>query len=274
MVIAVALSDAFHLGVLSSRIHQLWALRAGGWLGIGNDPRYSKSRCFDPFPFPDTTESQKQAIREPAEALDALRKQVLAAHPGLTLTGLYNVHEKIRAGLPLTPGEEDVRDRGLVLILGEHHDAIDAAVAAAYGWPADAGAEEVLSRLIALNRERRGEEARGAVRWLRPDYQRPRFGEGGGMGEQVEAAELLSLPSAAAGRPVFPTQPVERVAAVLAILAKSGPPLDAEAIALQFRQGLKVRPAIRAVLVSLARVGEVSTADGGRRFGRRFAALG
>ena len=62
--------------------------------------------------------------------------------------------------------------------------------------------------------------------------------------------------------------------AVLAILAKGGAPLDAEAIALQFRQGLKVRPAIRAVLVSLARVGEVSTADGGRRFGRRFAALG
>jgi SAM-dependent methyltransferase len=274
MVIAVALSDAFHLGVLSSRIHQLWALRAGGWLGIGNDPRYSKSRCFDPFPFPNATESQKEAIREPAEALDALRKQVLAAHPGLTLTGLYNVHEKIRAGLPLTPGEEDVRDRGLVLILGEHHDAIDAAVAAAYGWPVDAGVEEVLSRLIALNRERRGEEARGAVRWLRPDYQRPRFGEGGGMGEQVEAAELLSLPSAVVGRPVFPSQPVERVAAVLAILAKSGAPLDAEAIALQFRQGLKVRPAIRAVLVSLARVGEVSTADGGRRFGRRFAALG
>ena len=60
----------------------------------------------------------------------------------------------------------------------------------------------------------------------------------------------------------------------VAILAKGGAPLDAEAIALQFRQGLKVRPAIRAVLVSLARVGEVSTADGGRRFGRRFTALG
>lgn len=274
MVIAVALSDAFHLGVLSSRIHQFWALRAGGWLGIGNDPRYSKSRCFDPFPFPDATETQKQAIRGPAEALDTLRKQVLAAHPGLTLTGLYNIHEKIRAGLSLTPGDADVRDRGLILILGEHHDAIDAAVAAAYGWPVDAGVEEVLFRLIALNRERRGEEARGEVRWLRPDYQRPRFGKGGDMGEQVEAAELLSLPTAAAGRPVFPIQPVERVAAVLAILAKGGVPLDAEAIALQFRQGLRVRPAIRTVLVSLARVGEVSTADGGTRFGRRFAAQG
>jgi hypothetical protein len=272
MVIAVALSDAFHLGVLSSHFHAIWSLQQGGTLE--DRPRYSKSRCFDPFPFPDATESQKQVIREPAEALDALRKQVLAAHPGLTLTGLYNVHDKIRAGLPLTPGEENLRDRGLVLILGEHHDAIDAAVAAAYGWPVDAGAEDVLSRLVALNRERWSEEARGTVRWLRPDYQRPRFGEGGGMGEQVEAAELLSLPTAAACLPAFPTQPVERVAAVLAVLARGGAPLDAEAIAMQFRQGLKVRPAIRAVLVSLARVGEVSTADGGRRFGRRFAAQG
>jgi SAM-dependent methyltransferase len=49
MVVAVASDDAFHLGVLSSHIHVVWALRAGGWLGIGNDPRYSKSRCFDPF---------------------------------------------------------------------------------------------------------------------------------------------------------------------------------------------------------------------------------
>ena len=91
--------------------------------------------------------------------------------------------------MPLTARDEDVRDRGLVLILGEHHDAIDAAVAAAYGWPAAAGTEEVLSRLVVLNRERRGEEARGALRWLRPDYQRPRFGEGGGMGEQIAAAD-------------------------------------------------------------------------------------
>lgn len=44
MLIAVGSEDAFNLGVLSSRIHGTWALRAGGWLGVGNDPRYSKSR--------------------------------------------------------------------------------------------------------------------------------------------------------------------------------------------------------------------------------------
>ena len=43
MLMRIASDDAFHLGVLSSRIHVTWALRAGGWLGVGNDPRYSKS---------------------------------------------------------------------------------------------------------------------------------------------------------------------------------------------------------------------------------------
>jgi len=274
MLVAVALSDAFHLGVLSSRIHCTWALQSGGWLGIGNDPRYSKSRCFDPFPFPEATEAQKQAIREPAETLDALRKDVLARHPDLTLTKLYNVREAIFAGRPLSAAEVDIRDRGLVLILNEHHEAIDAAVAAVYGLPADADNETILAVLVALNRDRAREEERGTTRWLRPDYQRPRFGREAAVGEQIEAAELLSLPAPGSAKPVFPTQPVERVAAVLAVLATASMPLDAEAIAQRFRQGLKVRAAIAAILVSLARVGEVSTDDGRTRFGRRFAAAG
>ena len=274
MLVAVALSDAFHLGVLSSRVHCVWALQSGGWLGVGNDPRYSKSRCFDPFPFPEIAEAQKQAIREPAEALDALRKDVLARHPDLTLTGLYNVREAILAGRSLSAAEADIRDRGLVLILNEHHEAIDAAVATAYGLPADAEDETILAMLVALNRDRAREEERGTARWLRPDYQRPRFGREAAVGEQIEAAELLALPAPGSARPVFPSQPVERVAAVLAVLATASTPLDAEAIAQRFRQGLKVRSAVRAILISLARVGEVSTGDGGASFARRLRATG
>ncbi len=40
-LIAIALSDAFNLGVLSSRAHTAWALAAGSWLGVGNDPVYA-----------------------------------------------------------------------------------------------------------------------------------------------------------------------------------------------------------------------------------------
>ncbi len=56
MVVCVALDDGFVLGVLSSRVHVAWALAAGGHLGVGNDPRYNKTRCFETFPFPDPDE--------------------------------------------------------------------------------------------------------------------------------------------------------------------------------------------------------------------------
>lgn len=272
MLVAVGLSDAFHLGVLSSRAHLLWCQQQGATLE--DRPRYSKSRCFDPFPFPDATEQQKEAIRRPAEALDALRKRVLDEHPELTLTMLYNVREKLRAGRTLTAAEETVRDRGLVLIMNEHHDAIDQAVAAAYGWPAELDDAEWLARLVELNRQRMREEARGQVRWLRPDYQRPRFARDGLGGEQIEEQALVALAAAPAARPLFPAAPVERVAAVLAVLAASPVPLDETAIALAFQQGLRIRPAVRTILVSLARVGEVSPRDGGRSFSRRLVASG
>ena len=38
--------------------------------------------------------------------------------------------------------------------LDNAHRDLDAAVAAAYGWPADLSEEEVLARLLALNLER------------------------------------------------------------------------------------------------------------------------
>ncbi|RYZ87268.1 MAG: hypothetical protein EOP04_12085, partial [Proteobacteria bacterium] len=86
----------------------------GGWLGVGNDPRYSKSRTFDPFPFPLATSSR---LAELGERLDAFRKERLAAHDFLTMTGLYNALERVREldagiGAPLTPAERDIYDAG------------------------------------------------------------------------------------------------------------------------------------------------------------------
>ena len=40
------------------------------------------------------------------------------------------------------------------------HKKLDAAVAAAYGWPADLSDEQILEKLLALNLERAAEEAR------------------------------------------------------------------------------------------------------------------
>ncbi|MHB8764596.1 MAG: class I SAM-dependent DNA methyltransferase, partial [Deferrisomatales bacterium] len=173
MLVNVALDDAYFLGVLSSRVHITWALAAGARLGVGNDPRYTKSRCFDPFPFPTPTEPQKARIRDLAERLDAHRKRQLAHHEGLTLTNMYNVLARLRSGEELTAAERAIHEQGLVSVLRELHDALDAAVFDAYGWPATLSDEQILERLVALNAERAAEEKRGLVRWLRPEYQKP-----------------------------------------------------------------------------------------------------
>lgn len=274
MLVAIGLDDGYPLGVLSSRFHGIWALRAGGWLGIGNDPRYSKSRCFDPFPFPAATDAQKAEIGAIAEELDAHRKRVLAAHEHLTLTGLYNVMERLKAGASpdeLEPKERRIFDDGLVLILKELHDKLDIAVAAAYGWPVDLAEEEVLARLVALNRERAKEEARGKVRWLRPDYQIPRFGS---VKEKAEMAELDFGEAAApkAGpKPAYPTEEAAQTALVIAALIAAEAPMDAGAIASTFKQGQKVRPAVQSVLTALSRMGLVSGAPGAGFVWRRAA---
>src|SRR3546814_9573155 len=134
------------------------ALAAGGRLGVGNDPVYVKTTCFDPFPFPDPPEALKARIRDLGERLDAQRKAVLEKHERLTMTGLYNVLEKVRAGAALTDAEKDVYEAGLVGVLRQIHADLDAAVAEAYGWPADLADEEILERLVALNHARAAEE--------------------------------------------------------------------------------------------------------------------
>lgn len=278
MIVAIASADAFHLGVLSSRIHTTWAPVAGGWLGMGNDPRYSKSRCFDPFPFPDPVDDAlKDRIRAAAEELDATRKDVLERHPDLTLTGVYNVLERLRAidGRaggpeipPLTDKEQDVVDRGLVLILRELHDTIDRLVFAAYGWPADLSDQAILERLVALNRARAEEEAWRSVRWLRPDYQIPRFGSAIDRERQLETpldgvAEGQARPDA---REKFPAGEVARTAAVFAAVAAAPGPIEAAAIAASFRQGRQIEPQVKATLAALVRMGRLTSPDGGRSF--------
>ena len=133
-LIAIALDDAWTLGVLSSRVHVFWALATGSRLGVGNDPVYVKTRCFETFPFPAPGAPEKDRIRQLAEDLDAHRKARQALHPGLTMTGMYNVLEQLRRGEPLSAKEKTIHEQGLVSVLRQLHDELDAAVLAAYGW--------------------------------------------------------------------------------------------------------------------------------------------
>jgi len=142
--------------------------------------------------FPALSESpHKQRIRDLGERLDTHRKRQQEQHPGLTLTGMYNVLEKLRSGELLTAKEKQIHDQGLVTVLRQIHDELDEAVLEAYGWgdlkgsagvpPALANEEggrdahaPLLTRLVALNHERAAEEKRGLIRYLRPDYQNPK----------------------------------------------------------------------------------------------------
>ena len=170
-IIAVADDSSATFGVLQARIHTDWAVSAGGWLGFGNDPVYVKGKIFDPFPFPDRSD----AVATIAERLDRARRTALAENPALTMTGLYNLVEEVRSNQPLTPAREGAVVKARARIVAKLHDDLDAAVAAAYGWEWPLSPAEIVARLVRLNAERAAEEAAGHVRWLRPDYQRPRF---------------------------------------------------------------------------------------------------
>lgn len=301
------------LGVLSSKCHGVWAVRAGGWLGVGNDSRYNNSRCFDPFPFPTPNRDTAVEIRAIAEELDAHRKARQIEHPGLTLTEMYNVLEKLRVGAALDDDDRRIKDQGLVLMLKEYHDRLDAAVARAYGWPVDLTDEQILERLVALNADRVDEEKNGKVRWLRPDYQIPRFGsdlekarwqrEQAGkrpaefpVGEEGAPAQgNLDLPAVSpanihigvgvisrtrvrilpqddddATKPKFPTNDeIAETAAVMTALLASAKPMTPTEVARHFKGGKQNERRVRLVLDALARLGHLSSADGGASFALR-----
>jgi hypothetical protein len=257
-VVGIALQDAFYLGVLSSRAHLVWSLATGGFLE--DRPNYNHSDCFGKFPFPaDVPEAAKTRIRTEAEALDTLRKKVLADHADLTLTGLYNVLEALREGRALTDKERVVHDRGLVTLIRQHHDAIDSAVAEAYGWPADLSDEDILTRLVALNKVRATEEAKGQIRWLRPEFQAP-----GATAPQVNATlDLDDAPAAASATIIpWPKTLAEQVSAVAAILATSTAPQHPRDIARAFdgKRAASVTP----VLDALAAIGQARRLADGR----------
>jgi hypothetical protein len=250
-----ALGDAHYLGVLSSRIHVLWSLAAGGRMGVGNDPIYTKTQCFDPFPFPAATESQKAEIRQLGEHLDRHRKERLDEHEDLTMTGLYNVLEKERAGESLNDDERDIHEKGLVGVLKEIHDDLDAAVAEAYGWEAGLPEEEILQRLVDLNAKRRAEEKEGHVRWLRPAYQAPEEAE-------TQAALDLDVDIAADGdvtEPLpWPSQLKERAQAIRQVMAASSGPLTVEQVARHFHHA--PRKKVKGLLETLEALGLVEKA--------------
>jgi type II restriction/modification system DNA methylase subunit YeeA len=247
----VASSDAFHLGVLSSRFHEAWALAAGGRQGVGNDPVYNNTRCFDPFPFPNATDDQKATIRDLGEKLDQHRKERLEQHEGLTMTALYNVLKKEQSEEELSKEEREIHEKGLVGVLAELHGELDAAVARAYGWEPGLEKEEILQRLVDLNEKRCAEEEEGHVRWLRPEYQAPEESE-----TQAEMDLDVEISTDDVAQPLtWPSELRERAQAIRAVMDNAEGPLTVEEVAQRFYRAN--RSDVRGILETLSGLGLV-----------------
>jgi len=333
MLVNIASDDAFLHGVLSSRLHVAWALATGGRLGVGNDPRYNKTRCLETFPFPEASDAQQARIRALAEQIDAHRKRQQAQHPNLTLTGMYNVLEKLRAAtnvpnvpnvgwversathqhgastspmgsaalhpsyesaanahgaeinhqtaIEFTAKEKLIHEHGLISVLAQLHDELDAAVFDAYGWsdlaPALVGRpggttplpdkpeaqaaaeEELLTRLVALNAERAAEEARGLIRWLRPEFQAKGTAQAVQTEAEMETEEVAAVPQPKAKQP-WPKGLPDQVQAVRAALLELARPADAEEVARRFQRAQT--PRVQEILDALAALGQVRQQEG------------
>ena len=296
-LICIGQSDSFRLSILSSRMHIVWTLAVGGVLE--DRPIYTKSSTFSPYPMA-RDENCSQLISL-GDRLDTFRKERLVEHDFLTMTGLYNVLERVRElehncdVPPLTAKEKDVHEAGLVSVLKDIHDDIDRAVFETYGWadliPALVGKpgatmpsphrtpeqeeaeEELLTRLVALNQERAAEERRGTVRWLRPDYQKPRLGHKVKTPEDVEQVEAqLVVPAPADGKPAWPKDEMDRISIVRDMLNRAPGPVAPETLGVAFggknsaRRTKGVEKALQTLVAAGVAQQEIDGQDGSSRF--------
>ncbi|MBS0407231.1 MAG: hypothetical protein JSS17_12910 [Proteobacteria bacterium] len=218
-----------------------------------------------------TLSRQREREQPPKREQQPGREQE-AGKDKLTLTGLYNVLAALREGRALSAKEKAIHTAGLVGVLRELHDELDAAVRTAYGLPPAADTEAVLAHLVQLNAQRAQEEAAGHVRWLRPAFQNPEKSlskqELFALDEQAPEPDLnceksLSQPEQTAPTPWPATLP-EQVRAVAAVLAQSPAPLTLDAIAVRFKgRGAwkKSLPTLLATLEALGRAQAVAAGD-------------
>jgi hypothetical protein len=135
-VVVYGFDDDYSMGVLTSRAHVAWAWARSSTLETRL--RYTPSSVFETFPFPDpVSETQREGVAEASRRLLARRSEICLAE-GIGLTKLYN----------------QVDDGAWTDLAALHRD-LDAAVAAAYGWPAAAAQDdqELVRRLTELNRQ-------------------------------------------------------------------------------------------------------------------------
>ena len=170
-LIVIARDDDTIFGILHSRFHEAWSLRLG--TSLEDRPRYTPTTTFETFPFPEGLTPGVPAadyaddpcaitIAEAARQLVEFRDRWLNPPEWVEW-----VDEPV-PGYPKRPVPRDevaakeLKKRTLTNLyntrpqwLADAHANLDAAVAAAYGWPADISEDEALKKLLELNHQRK-----------------------------------------------------------------------------------------------------------------------
>lgn len=130
-------------------------------------------------------------------------------------------------------------------------------MAEAYGWPVDLSDEDILFRLVALNKTRAEEEARGHIRWLRPEYQNPE----GHVAAKGKTKDMDLGVTAKVEKAPWPKTLPEQIAAVREALAEMGEATP-DQIARRFMRARTT--SVQPLLESLAALGQAEKTDGDR----------
>lgn len=127
--------------------------------------------------------------------------------------------------------------------------------------------DALLERLVALNAERAAEEARGLIRWLRPEFQIPASGlPQTPVPEQLEidTGEEAAVAAKPAARRPWPATLPEQVKAVAEVLTAARAPLADEAIAACFTGRGAWKKRLPQIIDTLIAVGRVRRRKDGR----------
>ncbi|GAB1412604.1 hypothetical protein MASR1M97_13400 [Candidatus Desulfobacillus denitrificans] len=187
-LVVIARADDATFGILHSRFHELWSLRLG--TSLEDRPRYTPTTTFETFPFPEGLTPRDTAPGGGRGAPPCMAPEIAVANIAAAARRLNELREnwlnppewtervpEVVPGYPdrlvTKPGHEaELKKRTLTNLynakadgkpawLDNAHQALDAAVAAAYGWDDYTPAmpdEEILRRLLALNLERKAAE--------------------------------------------------------------------------------------------------------------------
>lgn len=174
-LVVVARDDDTTMGLLQSRIHEVWALRQG--TALEDRPRYTHTTSFETFPFPEGLTPNIPAVKyednEKAKTIATAARELIKLrdhylNPSEWTDWLITPEEE-DAGFPKRPVpkpgyEVQLKKRTLTNLYNQRpqwlclaHEALDRAVASAYGWSdydADWPDEVILRRLLALNQQR------------------------------------------------------------------------------------------------------------------------